>query len=261
MIRTILASLCVASACQTALADVVIFRNANPTFTWQRRQVGIVCAGSSVDNFLDVTQPSSQSGDVNTPTSVYYIACVGAGSSSCPPSEFVNESGNVRFVQSGMDVHGNNCNAAEDEFRPMYVYHPCDVIGPISAANSVERGVYGYVRGHATYNTLLNLPGAVALRLQINGQTHYGFIALSSIGTTATPIAWGYETTPNTPIVVPHFDGGPCDWNLSGELNSQDFFDFVTAFFAGDADFNDNGVTDSQDFFDFLTCFFSNGCV
>jgi hypothetical protein len=54
-------------------------------------------------------------------------------------------------------------------------------------------------------------------------------------------------------------DGCACDWNNDENLNSQDFFDFLTAFFAENADFNEDGVTNSQDFFDFLTCFFA-GC-
>jgi hypothetical protein len=53
--------------------------------------------------------------------------------------------------------------------------------------------------------------------------------------------------------------GCPCDFNMSGELNSQDFFDFLNAFFALDprADFNHSGAVNSQDFFDFLNCFFT----
>jgi hypothetical protein len=51
----------------------------------------------------------------------------------------------------------------------------------------------------------------------------------------------------------------PADFNADAQLNSQDFFDFLAAFFAGEADFNADGMTNSQDFFDFLTAFF-NGC-
>ena len=51
------------------------------------------------------------------------------------------------------------------------------------------------------------------------------------------------------------------DLNGDGALNSQDFFDFVTAFFALQpiADFNDDTFINSQDFFDFLVAFFA-GC-
>jgi hypothetical protein len=60
------------------------------------------------------------------------------------------------------------------------------------------------------------------------------------------------------------FAGGPvclADFNNDSFVNSQDFFDFLAAFFGllPSADFNNDTFINSQDFFDFLAAFFA-GC-
>jgi hypothetical protein len=72
-------------------------------------------------------------------------------------------------------------------------------------------------------------------------------------------IAKGHSQDANENGIPDECEFCPSDWNHSGTINSQDFFDFLNAFFANNADFNADGQTNSQDFFDFLTAFF-DGC-
>ncbi|MBC7772735.1 MAG: hypothetical protein H7210_09600 [Pyrinomonadaceae bacterium] len=76
--------------------------------------------------------------------------------------------------------------------------------------------------------------------------------------TTAGGTFQGSGTACATTTCPPPPPACPCDWNQSDSLNSQDFFDFIAAFFGGGgADYNEDGQTTSQDFFDFLACFFA----
>lgn len=72
----------------------------------------------------------------------------------------------------------------------------------------------------------------------------------------------GIGAAPVIDIGAYEFQGRSClaDFNASGAVNSQDLFDFLTAFFAGNADVNRDGSVNSQDFFDFLALFFA-GCA
>lgn len=51
----------------------------------------------------------------------------------------------------------------------------------------------------------------------------------------------------------------PADFTRDGAIDSDDFFEFLNAFFAGDprADVDGDGTVDSDDYFDFINLFFS----
>jgi len=69
------------------------------------------------------------------------------------------------------------------------------------------------------------------------------------------------STFDETQVVLSNFSACTADFSGDGFVNSQDFFDFLTAFFAlaPNADFNHDSFINSQDLFDFLAAFFA-GC-
>jgi hypothetical protein len=103
--------------------------------------------------------------------------------------------------------------------------------------------------GAFAYATPINSPTVTIGIHPCPGVTHY---QVRAVVTNACGTATSDEAT---------YTICPADFNCSGSANSQDFFDFLAAFFAllPSADFNHSGAIDSQDFFDFLTAFFA-GC-
>lgn len=88
-------------------------------------------------------------------------------------------------------------------------------------------------------------PGSYRLYAEATGRGRTGPLVLISTGTATCAV----DFTANVEIIL------PADWNHDGQIDTQDFFDFLTDFQAGDADFDHNGITDSNDLFAFLIAF------
>jgi len=102
--------------------------------------------------------------------------------------------------------------------------------------------------------------GANARQFKINGSSTTGVWVAAMDG--GKPVS-AADVAQDFPFVIRGNAGGACvaDFNSDGLTNSQDFFDFMTAFFASEpsADVNHDEFINSQDYFDFVTAFFA-GC-
>jgi len=103
-----------------------------------------------------------------------------------------------------------------------------------------------------------DVPFIVGVSVELDDGVHYGFIELVSIGmgrSNYKPLRWGYETEPNTPLVVPAAPCGDADLNNDGSLNFLD----VSFFLSNNVDYNDDGGFNFLDVSAFLNGF-TTGC-
>jgi len=145
-----------------------------------------------------------------------------------------------------------------------------------SSSSAFVMDIGGTAQG-STYDWF-NATGAAALNGTLTVRLNPGYIPPRNTQFTiiSAPSVSGVFTTVNLPALPPSIGYArlqylpnavrvliplcPTDWNGMDGINSQDFFDFLSDFFAGTADFNFDGFINSQDFFDFLTSFFG-GCA
>jgi hypothetical protein len=140
------------------------------------------------------------------------------------------------------------------------VFAPGDVIGPGLSFSPLRSAVL--IRNYYTdpiTDIGLGDSAYIGLSFPLEGALHYGWIRVERDGDDYLPTAWGYESTPDTPIVIP----GACypDLDGNGTLDLFDFLAFVNLFNTADpaADCTPDG---QLDLFDFL-CFtntFNEGC-
>jgi hypothetical protein len=240
-----------ASVC---VADVV--RYSGP-YVWYRS-----CGGSNPPAalYFNVTQPANMQPVTGmSPNDMWYSLCGGLTSCGLFPQSIIA----AGIQRSSASVPVSRCTSTLD----VHLAHALvegDIVGPaaVPGATWQTSADVGASVG-ASGQLMLTFPRYIGVRVLLNGEWHYGWAYLEStvnqapgyLGFVVTE--WAYESTPNTPIVV----GNPacdCEFDGTAGITSQDFFDFITAFFnlSASADVNHDGSITSQDYFDFLTCFF-----
>lgn len=136
--------------------------------------------------------------------------------------------------------------------------------GPVSSAHGVNSAGdavgESWTRDGVVHAFIWRQGTMIDLNSRIPADSGWVLTHAEAINDGGVIVGWGrYQGRTLAFVLAP--SACPADFNADGAVNSQDFFDFLGAFFASSpsADFNTDGAINSQDFFDFLAAFFA-GC-
>ncbi|MBC7771880.1 MAG: hypothetical protein H7210_05255 [Pyrinomonadaceae bacterium] len=171
---------------------------------------------------------------------------------------FITDIGNWLEAQARAEAMGGHLVTINDEAEQLYLESemlPRSFVSRIwiGLNDAATNGAYEWVSGEPI--TYLNFaPGEPNNDGKGESYCEFGFIWNGQWNDTTL------DGAIRVGLIEVNQHACACDWDFSGVVNSQDFFEFITAFFGGNADFNCSGDTSSQDFFDFLVCFFNPPC-
>ncbi|MCG3122079.1 MAG: hypothetical protein GIKADHBN_00456 [Phycisphaerales bacterium] len=197
----LLAGVCgVAAAASQTGAAVVVFDNSAGVFEWKLSVRLADGQTASLGTFLDITQPATQSGEFKPGAFGQWFRWNSTGSE--PALRFFegaqhNDSEQLPTIKQTLLWNGMT-------IKP-YTIRQYEAGESTSPDHLWEwQGTYFF---HLPFNSSLS-EGTPAIdtlaylgaRVKKNGKYHYGWILFQDY---TTPIAWAYETTPDTMITVP----------------------------------------------------------
>jgi len=272
-----------------AAAAPLTFTNLNLAFEWQTIPLtthgaggGVIKNGVFDIQALDITRNAGQPGDTAVPHSLLYGITI-------IPVSFPGDPNGFQLVSQGMGMQPDAAFARGASVTLPSGWVLTDV--PLTlTTDDVVGPQLDFSQGYGPLSHE-NQPGGetwrlsdglvhVGLRLQLATGTHYGWalIAPRYVGVLPDAIvfdrfvvlAWGYETSPGTPIVIPASDSiTPCfiaaDVNSDGFVNGADLSVMLANFGAGvtpgfDGDANHDGVVNAADL-SVLLSQFNTSCI
>jgi len=266
-VRTILA-LSVAGLASAACADVIVFENDNPNFhLWP-----VTASGTNYDTLYLMGDSFDQEYPyTGSPVPVFYRYSSDGGSFGNGMQVLAGREGTFVAQGDSRPLYDDDLGEVVDVFGPRLL-EPGDTLD--GSASYVSDSFYGAYPKYYFWNNQvppfeyfvpINEPFMVGVSIEINGDRYYGFVEFemsTDFGVEIDLLRWGYESEPNTALVVPV---SPCSGvDIAEPYGSVDFFDvsaFISLFGDGDlqADFTGDGTLDFFDISAFITAY-GNGC-